>query len=473
MRIPLACRFCFAAFWSVAFLATGALADDPVYFRHDHGLAADDRQTLPEELEPSAAVWRQELPPGHSTPTIVGDQIYLTAHEGNELLTICLSRKTGDELWRHGVTVEELEKTHNEGSPAAASVAADEERVFAFFGSYGLLCYDRDGQPLWRKEMGPFRDEFGSASSPVLADGKVYMSEDHDLDSFVISIDQRDGKTVWETPRPGFTRSYATPVLWNVGDRTQLVVAGSLQLMGYDPGTGDPLWTVDGFARIVNTTPVVAGDMLYVATWSPGGDTDARIGMEPWDTALSMWDGDNDGLLQKAELPAGPVQTRFFRIDLNSNQELDQAEWEKYARVFELAQNTLVALQADPAGGKPETVWEYNRGLPYVASPLVYRDMIFLVKDGGIVTALEAADGKLVKQARAKGQGSYYASPVAGDGKVFVCSSRGAVTVFRAGPKLEILSSHDFGERIFATPVITEDGRIFLRTDAALYCFSL
>jgi outer membrane protein assembly factor BamB len=280
---------------------------------------------------------------------------------------------------------------------------------------------------------------------------------------------QDNGETVWETPREGFTRSYATPVVWDAGGRKELIVAGSLQLVSYDAETGQQLWARDGFARIVNTTPTPAGDVLYIATWSPGGDTDARIAMETWDAALGMWDASKDGLLQNAELPEGEVRSRFFRIDLSGDETLDKAEWEKYAAIFERAQNTMAALRP-AAGTPPSIVWEYKRGLPYVASPLVYRNQVVLVKDGGIVTVLDAADGSLLKQARSRGEGNYYASPVAADGKIYVSSGNGVVTVFRQGKKLEIIGSHDFQERIAATPMLA-DGRVYLRTAKGLYCF--
>jgi outer membrane protein assembly factor BamB len=457
------------AILSVAFIAAAG-GQQPTYFRHDGGLADDDTQPLPEALEGAQAVWRHALPPGQSTPTLVGEGLYLTAYEGNEIVTLCLDRASGSELWRQAIRVDEFEKVHNEGSPAAATVASDGRRLFAFFGSYGLLCYGLDGKPLWQKRMGPFRDEFGSASSPILADGKVILAEDHDLDSFLIAVRSDDGATIWQTPREGFTRSYSTPVVWNGGGRAQLVVAGSLQLVGYDLETGRQLWSRDGFARIVNPTPVVSDGTLFVATWSPGGDTDARIAMEPWDVALSMWDKNNDRQLQNAELPAGEVRSRFFRIDLDSNQTLDEAEWNKYAKIFELAQNTFVALRADPVGGTPQLAWEYKRGVPYVASPLVYRGRVVLVKDGGIVTVLDAQSGELVKQLRARGTGNFYSSPVAGDGKIYMASVGGVVTVCRA-ETMEILSSHDFGERIAATPVVA-GGRVYLRTEKALYCFA-
>jgi outer membrane protein assembly factor BamB len=448
-----------------------AQTQTPVYFRHDHGLAAADQQTLPELLEPDRAVWKQPLPPGHSTPTIVGDRIFLTAHEGDDLATICLDRATGSPLWKQSIHVEQLEKVHPEGSPAAATPACDGKRVYAFFGSFGLVCYDLDGTLAWTKKLGPFHDEFGAGSSPIVVDDKVILNEDHDFDSFLIAVRADNGETVWQTPRDGFTRSYSTPIVCEVGGRKQLIVAGALQLVGYDVASGRQLWSLDGFARIVNTTPVKIDDTLFVCTWSPGGDTDARIAMEPWDKALAQWDKDGNGKLEDRELPAGEVRSRFYRIDLNDDKALDEIEWGKYARLFELAQNTLVALRLDAAGEAPKVMWEYKRGLPYVSSPLVYRGRLMLVKDGGIVTLLDAASGKLVKQGRAGGSGNYYASPVGGDGKIYTASGPGVVSVLRAGEQVEVISSHDFQERIAATPVLL-GGRVYLRTEKALYCFA-
>jgi outer membrane protein assembly factor BamB len=461
--------------WLIAVLCAAscnsrAIPDEPAYFRHDRGVAANDSLPLPDDLSKDRARWRTELPAGHSTPIIAGERIFLTGHDDSGLLTICLDRASGQVLWRQAIGVDTLEKFHPEGSPAAASVAVQDGRVFSFFGSFGLACYDLDGKPLWSRKLGPFRDEFGSASSPILVDGKVILCEDHDLDSHLLAVSQETGETVWQTPREGFTRSYATPVVWNVNGKPQLVVAGSLQLVGYDLADGHQLWARDGFARIVNTSPTIADGKLFVATWSPGGDSDARIAMEPWDVALGMWDADKDGRLQNAELPAGEVRSRFYRIDLDSSNSLEKAEWQKYAEIFERAQNTLAVLE--PAGDSqtPTIAWEYNRGLPYVASPLVYRGQVFLVKDGGVVTVLDAASGKLQKQARSRGEGNYYASPVAGDGKIYVSSGGGTVTIFQAGPPLAIGESYDFGERIAATPVI-DGNRLLVRTAAALYAF--
>ena len=451
-------------------LAQRTAAQSVHYFRHLHGRAAADNVSLPAELALEQLVWKTELPSGHSTPIITEDRILLTGIEDHDLSTICLDRATGDVLWKQTIRVEVLEPIHLEGSPAAASPACDGRRVYSFFGSYGLVCNTLGGKPLWTRKMGPFRDEFGSSSSPILVDGKVILCEDHDLDSFLLAVRADDGETVWRTPREGFTRSYSTPVVWEVDGKKQIVVAGALELVAYDPADGRELWSRDGFARIVNPTPATSDGTLYVCTWSPGGDTDARIAMEPWSLALAQWDKNKNEILEKTELPAGNVQARFYRIDLDDSQSLDEAEWNTYARIFELAQNALAALVPGANGGPPRLKWDYRRGLSYVPSPLVYRGYVLMVKDGGIVTLLDAATGKPVKQMRARGQGSYYASPAGGDGKIYTASKAGVVTVFALGSSLEIAASRDFGERIVASPVL-DDGRVYIRTEKALYAF--
>ncbi len=444
------------------------------FFRWDQGVARDP-QPLPGNFDEGAElVWRVELPAGNSTPCVCGDSIYLTTYQAEplELATVALERQTGKVRWRHVVPVETLEKFHPAGSPASCSPACDGRRVFAFFGSYGLLCYDLQGQLLWTKRMGPFQDEFGAASSPVLVDDLVIINQDHDVNSFIMAIRADSGETAWETSRAEFVRSYSTPLIIDVDGRKQIVVAGSLQLTGYDAASGERLWWVNGLSRIVDSTPCFADGRVYVATWTPGGDESDRIKMEPYADALLTYDANGDGKVGEDELPAGEIQTRFFRMDLNQDKLLDAAEWAKYSRVFDLAQNA--AMSVNPRGTGDLTAgieWTYRRSLPTVPSSVVYQGALYMVKDSGIVTSLDATTGEPIQQGRAAGPGNYYASLVAGDGKVYLCSERGVVTVLAVADRSwEILASHDFGERIMATPVI-DQGEFFLRTDAALRCY--
>lgn len=443
------------------------------YFRLDRGLAADDSRPLPDNLESDESLaWKTPLPPGHSTPCVHGNWIFVTTHEGQELATLGIDRATGEIRWKQVTPVKQLEAYHVTNSPAVATPACDGERVYVFFGSYGIVCFGLDGTPVWSLPMPLAQDEFGSASSPILEGGKLILHGDHDLNSFLMAVDAKTGELVWKTMREGFTRSYSTPIIWEAGGQRQLIVAGALELVAYDPADGEKLWWVNGLARIVNTTPAQDGQRLYVATWSPGGDTDARVAMDAWPAAVKKWDANGDGKLTREELSDKEVLDRFFRIDLNQDLGLEQSEWEKYAKVFELARNTLLAIRP---GGKGDVTathvdWMYERGLPYVASPLLYRDVLYLAKDGGIFSSLAPQSGTLHKQGRLRGAGPYYASPVAGDGKVYVISEPGLLSILEAGPEWRTISSRDFAERTVATPVIA-DGKIYIRTEKALYCF--
>lgn len=454
-----------------------ASAQELVYFRHDHGVAKD-QHPLPSDFSKDAKqLWRTPLSPGHSTPCVCGHSVFVTTYDADkkELATVALDRATGTVRWKQVAPTTSIEPTHASGSPATPTPACNGKQVFVFFGSYGMLCYDLDGALLWQKPLGPFQDEFGAASSPVLVDDKIILNEDHDVDSFIIALEQSTGETVWKVARKDATRSYSTPLILERDGKKQVLVAGALQLAAYDVATGEKLWWFNGLSRIVDSTPVIQDGSIYLATWTPGGDPGERISMEPYSEALANYDKNTDGVVGKDELPKdGPVMERFFRIDLNQDQKLDEQEWKRHALVFERAQNLAVALEPGTRGSlAPQYVrWTYTRNLPTVPSSVVYDGVMTMVKDSGIITVLDAHNGEMLHRGRAEGRGNYYASLVAGDGKVYLVSEGGVMTVLQSGRDEpgKILSSHDFGERIMATPVISQ-GKIYIRTADALYCF--
>src|SRR5438874_267322 len=147
---------------------------------------------LPTDIGPNKhVVWKTELPPGHSSPAIVGDKIFLTAVRDKEHLeTLCLDRVSGKILWRVEAPHKTFEQIHGIGSYAQPSPAADTERVVVMFGSSGLYCYDHAGREQWHHDMGPFNDEFGAAASPLIEDDRVILAQDHDTGSFVASYDK-------------------------------------------------------------------------------------------------------------------------------------------------------------------------------------------------------------------------------------------------------------------------------------------
>ena len=444
------------------------------YFRSDAGMATGSG-TLPGQLNDAEALkWRVISDSGHSTPVLAAGKIFLTTYrpESRELAVVALDEDSGRLLWRRAIKPERIEQTHQIGNPATATPACDGERLFLFFGSAGLFCYDLDGRKLWEQSMGPFRDEYGAGSSPILLGNKIILNQDHDIGSFVAAFDRATGRQLWKVDRPDAVRSYSTPMVWLNEGQAQILVAGALRLTAYDPEKGDILWWVDGLARIVIPTPVISGPMIYMASWSPGGDSGKRLTLDPWPKALAKWDANHDGKLSKEEIDNHEVLDRFYRMDLDQDGLLDQKEWERHADVFRRAQNAVLALKPTGRGelAGSAQVWKYSRGVPYVATPVLANGILWMVKEGGIVTKLEADTGNMLQEERVPGFGNYFASPVAGDGKVYFASEAGVVSILSAERDWRLVSSREFHEKIYATPVL-DHGRLFLRTERALYCF--
>ena len=461
---------------AAALIAPASGADSFAYFRSDGG-RPHSTGSLPSDLDtPAALRWRAPLPVGQSSPTVSNGRIFLTGYDAEikSLVTIALDQSSGKVLWQQPIMVGRIEEFHPQmGTAAPATPAVDGKHVYVFFGSYGLVCYDLEGKLVWEKRLGPFRDEYGAGSSPILIDDQVVLSQDHDVDSFVAAYDRSTGRELWRTPRPDAVRSYSTPVVWSRGDRKELLVAGALELAGYNPANGEKLWWTYGLARIVIPLPLVDGERIYMASWSPGGDPSSRIALDAWEVALNNWDADKNGQLTRAEIKDANVLDRFFRMDLDESGQLTEGEWNRHAEIFRRAQNALLAIQPSKQHGQlPEedVVWTYPRGAPYVATPLLERGNVWMVKDGGIVTKIEARSGQRLAEERLAGPGSYYASPVTGDGKIYFCSEPGVVTVVANQPDWRVISSRNFREKIHATPAIRGD-RLFVRTEKALYCF--
>jgi outer membrane protein assembly factor BamB len=447
------------------------------YFRADRGVAVSVGRSLPERFDDAALrCWRVAMDPGHSTPALAGSRLFLTTYrpEARELATVAVDAATGAVLWKRVVATGRIETVHDaKGNPATPSPACDGERVFVFFGSYGLVGYDLEGQVLWERPMGPFRDEYGAGSSPIVAGEFVILQQDHDIDSFLMALDRKTGRAVWKRSRPDAVRSYSTPAVWMRDGRQELLAAGALQLTSYDLQTGEPLWWFEGLARIVIPVPIAAESRVYAASWAPGGDAAQRIALDAWTAAVKKWDGDGDGRLGRGEIADANVLDRFLRMDLDQDGRLDGDEWERHAEIFRRAENAVVALEPRGRGplGAAHVVWKHGRGVPYVATPVVDQGRLWMVKDGGIATQLDAATGKLLLEERLPGAGgNYYASPVAGDGNVYFASENGVVTVLANEPDWRVISQHDFRERIYATPFMAR-GRAFLRTEQAVYCY--
>jgi outer membrane protein assembly factor BamB len=467
----------FAAFMFLLLVAAFARGSDWPQFRGPNcsGRSADEGK-LPDAIGPTTnALWKVGLPPGHSSPIVVGDRIYVTAVRDKRLWTMALDRADGRLLWQVEAPARTLEKVHQIGSHAQSTPTADPEHVVSFFGSSGLYCYDRAGRLQWHIAMGPFQNDFGAGSSPVLVGDRVLLCQDHDQDSFLMAIDKRTGTVLWKTDRSEFLRGYCTPVVWDLAGRKQVVVAGTLRVAGYDFASGKEIWTVRGIARTICATPVIGDNgLLYVSGWAAGGDPGAAIAVEPFDDVRKRLDKNGNGALEAGELTAGPIAERFSQVDVNGDGSITRAEYERFRELFKKGRNAVLAVRP---GGKGDVThshvaWTNTRQVPFCASPLYYGGLVYTLKNGGLLACLDARDGTSIKLARLPDTGNYYASPVAGEGKIYVPSEGGMVAVVRAGREWHVLSTSNFNENIYATPAIA-GGRIYLRTNGHLYCFGV
>ena len=454
-----------------------AAATDWPQFRGPNGSATDPSNLpLPAEIGVDRNVlWKSALPPGHSSPIVVGNRIFVTAVQDQKLLTIALDRATGKQQWESPAPYDRLETIHRIGSHAQSTPCADADHLFSFFGSSGLYCHDHSGKLIWNRPMGPFVNDFGAASSPILAGDRLILCQDHDLDSFLICFDKRTGDVIWKTDRSDFLRNSCTPILWNNDGRQQIVVAATLRVAGYDLETGKEAWTVRGISRTVVSSPTIGVDgNLYLAGWAAGGDEAERIRVEPFDDVAALKDKDKNGSLEEQELGEGPVYQRFTQADRNKDGHLTRAEYELFRSLFDQGRNLLMSIRPGAEGDATDTHvrWTYPKQVPFCASPLLYNGRLFTIKDGGILQCLDAQTGKAARPLRLEASGSYYASPAAGDGKLFLVDEQGRLTVVAATDELTLLHTSDFQEDVYATPAIV-DGRIYLRTASSLYCFGL
>jgi outer membrane protein assembly factor BamB len=469
MRFPVSVLVLFA---SVSLARAG---DWPQFHGPNASGLAGDEEKLPADIGPGRnLIWKTALPAGSSSPVVQGDRVYVTAAQGKTLLTIALERKTGKILWQVEAPHQQTETVHKTaGTLAQPTPATDGDRIVALFGSCGLFCYDRNGKELWHLPLGPFKNDFGAGSSPIIVGDRVILNQDHDTDSFLAALDKHTGKVIWRTDRSEFPRNYATPVIWEVAGKKQIVVSATLRAVGYDFETGKEIWTVRGIARIINMTPLVGSDgVLYIPGWSPGAEANDRIVVPTFDEMLAANDKNKNGTIEENEAPVGPIKERFPQIDRNKDGHIDREEYEGMRHIFGAARNAFLAVKPGGTGDITQThvLWQQTKSLPYVPSPVYYKGHLFMVKNGGIVTCLDAKTGQQVNQDRVPGSAGYYGSPVVGDGKIYLVSQRGEISVISAEPHWRVLSRAKLDEDVMATPAIA-GGRIYIRSNEHLYCF--
>jgi outer membrane protein assembly factor BamB len=481
-----------------------AAADDrPPRWPQFHGPGgtgvAEGRQGVPVEFGPeNGLLWKTPLPLGHSSPTIWGDRIFLTGYHPGEkrLETLGLDRASGRVLWRRSVPTESIEPFYEGSSAATATPVTDGQAVFVYFGSYGLVAYDFEGRERWSKPlpMAKTLRNLGSGTSPILAGDHLLLDVHLDKESYLLAVRSASGETVWKAPQPEFNGGWATPVVWREGEDTLVGVLNPGRFTAHSLRDGRERWWIGDLPRQTCATPVLSDGVLFLSATGGQGERDNITLPPPFEEMLARYDQSKNGIIEIDEIPekllvtdrragngAGDMSLRKllgFFAGGKPPASYDRAQWDAILKgTTEFVQGPwmesgVLAVRVGGQGDvtKTHVAWAVSRGVPEVPSPLLYKDRLYLVKNGGIVLSREAATGKTVFQSRLGAAGGYYASPVAADGRIYVASDLGTVTVFEARDTLEVLARNELSEAILATPAIVE-GKIYVRTVSHLYAF--
>ncbi|HTM47890.1 MAG TPA: PQQ-binding-like beta-propeller repeat protein [Bryobacteraceae bacterium] len=402
-------------------------------------------------------VWRTPVRGGKSSPVLTRSRIFLTAADQGKLYTLCLDRKTGKLLWERSIDRPHTEIANRLNHEAAITPVTDGENVYALFKDFGFVSYDAAGKLRWKAPLGPFANMQGLGASPILVGDSLILVADQWEHSYIAAFDRASGEMRWKVGRDE-AESWGTPVLHSSG-----IVTISRGLLGiHDPADGKRVGSMPGLAMAVVSSPAVAGDTIY--TFGYGNETPA-----PFDDRLKRLDKNGDGKLTPDEYGADPVLNSIGKFEGKRDGVVTGDLWQIFANKV-VGPNCLAAVRIE--GGKARILWRYEKNFNYVVpSTLAYQNVLYVMRNGGILTTHDADTGNVIKAARIEGAlGGYSSSPVAADGKVWIGSEEGKVAVVRAGGEWEKLAVNDLGEGCYATPALSR-GVIYLRTEEAMYAF--
>jgi len=477
-------------------------------FRGPNGAGVADSCSPPVKIDVSRPAWNSPLPPGHSSPVLWADRIFLTGFDGKRLVTLALDRNSGKVLWKRLAPEVSLAHLHPANSPASSTPCVDKEGVYVYFGSYGLLCYDHDGRQRWNKEIPTPKNLYGVSTSPIVYEKLLVLVVDDDRNltgsalsrSKIIAMKKTTGKLVWETPRPFNRSGWSTPMVWKHNKGTELVVSGNGRVYGYNIRGGAEKWYVKGFQRETISLPVSGDGMVYVSASMRGGRGDEKLDPEPFWRAILKFDQNGDDQVERSEItedftipfrpelpPGHPGFGMPLSEDLASRKEQQERIFASHDKdedgfitkeeyIADLSPGTgkpnLTAIRPGGKGNVTDThvVWNLRRGIPEVPSPLFYKNRLYYVRDGGLLSVVDAKTGDIVYQEKTGAPGHYAASPVMVHDHLYLISEKGIVTVLKSGDVFAIVHQTDLQSRVHATPAIDMDS-LYIRIEDSLIAF--
>lgn len=480
----------------VTLMAFGPLAavdaEDWSQFRGPNGSGVSVSTNLPSEFGANKnMLWKTALPPGHSSPVLTKNRIFITAHSQpsknakdiHKLLVIALDRQTGKILWQREVPRSREGRLQNVNGPASPSPVTDGTNVYVFFQEFGIVSYDAAGKERWRLPLGPFNMFYGFGASPILVDDKVILPIDQDSpSSYLLAVDKNSGRIRWKVDRPVVISGYSTPIVYQPKQGPkQIVIPESFQLSAYSVADGKRVWWVRGLACEMKSIASNDGEYLYINGWGfPQNQPGQEVKTVPFTEGLARYDKNDDHLITKAEASGNEPMDKmlngaFEAFDMDRDEKLNDKDWEVF-RGMMASENGLLAIKlgGDGTGGDQTATairWRYQKPVPQVPSTLLYKGVLYMINDSGILISFDPATGHVIKQGRLLGAiDKYFSSPVAADDKIFLIGQGGQVSVLKAAGEWEVLAVNELDDECFATPAIA-DGRIYIRTRSALYSF--
>ena len=376
---------------SLTLLGASRSTNDWLRFRGPNGSGVSETAGIPAVFGAGRNLsWKTSVPFGRSSPVVAGNRIFLTASEGEKLITLCLDRISGKIIWRAEAARARHMPIFKGNDAASPTPVSDGTNVYVFFAELGLISYGPDGRERWRAPLGPFNNFYGIGSSPVLAGDTLVMVCDQRTNPFVIAVDVRDGSVRWKIDRSSPVEGYATPIIYSPSaGEPQILVFGSHALEAYALKTGERLWWVGGIGYAPKGVPVLGRELVYVS--APGGDAPV---FPPFEEGLKQFDSNGDQRVQFEETRSDPVHSRALRVDGSQRRRRHRAQ-----RIRRRSERQRRGPWSDrnPSWWQGERVIYGHRvegedGVPNVPAPLLYKDVLYAVKTGGVITSLKPRD---------------------------------------------------------------------------------
>jgi outer membrane protein assembly factor BamB len=430
------------------------LAENWPQFRGTRGgLAADDPSLPSTWSRTENVVWKLNVPGrSWSSPVVWGDHVFVTSvvnvatpvqplkpvseyrgrswdgpldetsiastTDTHRWVLYDVDFKSGRIRWERVLhTAVPSQPVHVKNTYLSETPVTDGERVYVYSGSIGLFTFDMAGTAVWSKPMPAIKTRmgWGSASSPVLHDGRLYIVSDNEERSFLAAYEARTGREVWRVDRDEDT-NYSTPFIWENDIRIEVVTTGRTRVRSYDLN-GRGLWHIDKMSVLTVPTPVARHGLLFVS---------AGYIQDPHKPVYAI----RPGAAGDISLALGETQNRFI-------------------------------------------AWSNTRISSYQPSPIIVGDYYYTLLDRGFLTCHDARTGQEVygRQRISAESSGFSASPWSYNGRVFALSEDGDTFVIQAGPEFKLLGKNPLDEMAMATPAVA-NGSLIIRTANTLYRFT-